>query len=135
MKTDDLYTTAHLFTAAIRILEYRDGVPPVLESVCELLNFSDEKGSYLLNRFRELGIVDTVKGGFSGRLVVANHLAIEDLPRNTEETRLEQELKKFRKGRSVMEEKVKGIKAQQEQKKQDLFAEIEKKLKRKMEPK
>jgi hypothetical protein len=135
MKSTDLYTTAHLFTAAVRILEYRDGAPPTLEAVCRMLDFSDEKGSYLFSRFKELGIIDTVKSGFNDRLVVADHLAIEDLPRDTEESRLEQELKKFRKGKNVMEEKVKGIKAQQEQKKQDLFAEIEKKLKQKMEKK
>jgi hypothetical protein len=29
-----------------------------------LLDYSDEKGSYLLNRFKDQGIVDTVKSGF-----------------------------------------------------------------------
>ena len=135
MKTNDLYTTAHLFVAAVRVLDHRDGAPPPVESVCELLNYSNEKGSYLLNRLKELGIVETVEGGFNDRIVVANHLAIEDLPRDAEESRLEQELKKFRQGRNVMEEKVKGIKAQQDQKKQDLFADIEKRLKQKMEKK
>ena len=135
MKTNDLYTTAHLFVAAVRLLDHRDGAPPPVESVCELLNYSNEKGSYLLNRLKELGIVETVESGFNDRIVVANHLAIEDLPRDAEESRLEQELKKFRQGKNVMEEKVKGIKAQQDQKKQDLFADIEKKLKQKMEKK
>ena len=135
MKTNDLYTTAHLFVAAVRVLDHRDGAPPPVESVCELLNYSNEKGSYLLNRLKELGIVETVESGFNDRIVVANHLAIEDLPRDAEESRLEQELKKFRQGRNVMEEKVKGIKAQQDQKKQDLFADIEKRLKQKMEKK
>jgi hypothetical protein len=77
---------------------YRDGAPPELTAVCQQLNFSDEKGSYLLNRLKVLGIVDTVKSGFSDRIVVADHLAIEDLPRNVEESRLEQELKKFQTG-------------------------------------
>jgi hypothetical protein len=133
MTSNDMYTTAHLFVAAIRILDHQDGAPPALESICRLLNFSEEKGSYLLNRLKELGIVDTVKSGFSDRIVVANHPAIEDLPRDAEESRLEQELKKFKKGKNAMEEKVASIKAQQDQKKQDLFAEIEKKLKKKME--
>ncbi|BBO71574.1 hypothetical protein DSCA_55040 [Desulfosarcina alkanivorans] len=135
MKPNDLYTTAHLFVAAVRVLDYRDGAPPALEAVCGLLDFSDEKGSYLLNRFREQGIVDTVKSGFNDRIVIADHLAIEDLPRDVEESRLELELKKFKKGKDTMKEKVASIKAQQDQKKQDLFAEIEKKLKQKMEKK
>ena len=135
MKSGDLYSTAHLFVSAVRVLDHRDGAPPALAAVCKMLDFSDEKGSYLLSRFKEAGIIDTVKSGFEDRLVVANHLAIEDLPRNTEESRLEQELKKFRQGKNVMEEKIKGIKAQQDQKKQDMFAEIEKKLKQKMEKK
>ena len=134
MTSNDMYTTAHLFVAAIRILDHQDGAPPALEAICRQLNFSEEKGSYLLNRLKELGIVDTVKSGFSDRIVVANHLAIEDLPRDAAESRLEQELKKFKKGKNVMEDKVASIKAQQDQKKQDLFAEIEKKLKKKMKP-
>jgi len=132
MNPESLYSTAHLFVAAVCVLDHRDGAPPELTAVCQQLNFSDEKGSYLLNRLKELGIVDTVKSGFSDRIVVADHLAIEDLPRNVEESRLEQELKKFQKGKNVMEEKVASIKAQQNRKKQDLFAEIEKKMKKKM---
>jgi hypothetical protein len=65
--------------------------------------------------------------------VVANHLSIEELPQDTEETRLEQELKKFKQGKDVMKDKVASIKAKQNQKKQVLFAEIEKKLKEKMD--
>ena len=134
MTSNNMYTTAHLFVAAVRILDHQDGAPPALESVCRLLKYSEEKGSFLLNRLIELGIVDTVKSGFNDRIVVANHLAIEDLPRDAEESRLEQELKKFKRGKNVMEEKVASIKAQQDQKKQDLFAEIEKKLKQKIKP-
>jgi hypothetical protein len=133
MKSNDLYGTAHLFVAAVRVLDHRDGAPPALETVCRLLDFSDEKGSYLLNRLKELGILDTVKSGFNDRIVVGNHLAVEDLPREAEESRLEQELKKFKQGKNVMQEKVASIKAQQDQKKQDLFAEIEKKLKKKID--
>ncbi|MFO7715388.1 hypothetical protein [Desulfosarcina sp.] len=135
MKANDLYTTAHLFVAAVRVLDHRDGAPPSLEAVCRLLDYSDEKGSFLLNRLKEPGIVDTVQSGFNDRIVVGNHLAIEELPRDYEESRLEQELKKFKQGRDAMQEKVASIKAQQDRKKQDLFAEIEKKLKQKMDRK
>ena len=135
MKPSDLYTTAHLFVAAVRVLDHQEGAPPALEAVCRLLDYSDEKGSYLLNRLKDAGIVDTVKSGFNDRLVVGDHLAIEQLPRDTEESRLEQELKKFKQGKDVMQEKVASIKAQQSQKKQDLFAEIEKKLKQKIDKK
>lgn len=133
MKPNDLYTTAHLFIAAVRVIDHQNGAPPSLEAVCRLLDYSDEKGSYLFNRLKEQGIVGTVKSGFDDRLVVDDHLAIEDLPRDTEESRLEQELKKFKQGKDVMKEKVASIKAQHDQKKQDLFAEIEKKLKKKMD--
>ena len=135
MKPSDLYTTAHLFVAAVRVLDYQNGAPPALAAICRLLDYSDEKGSYLLNRLKEFGIVDTVKSGFDNRIVVGNHLAIEELPRDNEESRLEQELKKFKKGKDVMQERVTSIKAQQNQKKQDLFAQIEKQLKQKMDKK
>lgn len=122
----------HLFVSVVRVLEYKEGTPPSLETICQSIGFSDEKGSYLLSRLKDQGIVDTVKSGFNDRIVVADHLAIEDLPRETEETRLEQELKKFKAGKDTMKKKVASIKAQQDQKKQDLFAQIEKKLKEKM---
>jgi hypothetical protein len=134
-KPNDLYATAHLFVAAIRILDHQDGAPPSLESVCRMLKYSEEKGSYLLNRLQELGIVDTVKSGFSDRIVVGNHPAIEELPRDTEGSRLEQELKRFKQDKNAMQEKVASIKAKQNQKKLDLFSEIEKKLKQKMDKK
>jgi hypothetical protein len=123
---------AHLFVSAVRVLDYKEEAPPSLDTVCQLIGCSDEKGNYLLNRLLEQGIVDTVKSGFNDRIVIANHLAIEDLPRESEESRLEKELRNFKKGRNVMEEKVASIKAQQNKKKQDLFAEIEKKLKKKI---
>jgi len=135
MKSNDLYTTAHLFVAAVRVLDHRDGAPPAIEAVCRLLGYSDEKGSYMLNRFKAQGILDTFKSGFNDRIVVAEHLAIEEIPREAEESRLEQELKKFRNGKNTMKEKAASIKARQDKKKQDLFADIEKKLKKKMDRK
>ncbi|MDL2329379.1 hypothetical protein LJC71_06490 [Desulfosarcina sp. OttesenSCG-928-A07] len=132
-KPNDLYTMAHVFVSAVRILEYRDGVPPSLAAVCRLLDYSSEKGGYLLARLLDLGILTLLKSGFNDRIGVADHLAIENLPRDTEETRLSRELKKFKAEKQVMEDKVAAIKAQQDQKKQDRFAEIEKKLKQKIE--
>ncbi|MDL2321864.1 hypothetical protein LJC47_05910 [Desulfosarcina sp. OttesenSCG-928-B08] len=132
-KPSDLYTMAHVFVSAVRVLDYQDGAPPSLSAICRLLDHSEEKGGYLLSQLREAGIVDVVKSGFEDRIVVADHLAIERLPKAAEESRLAQELKKFKAGKSQMEDKVASIKAQQDQKKQDLFAEIEKKLKQKME--
>ncbi len=135
MKPSDLYSMAHLFVSAVRILDHKEGAPPSLSDLCELLGFSDEKGSYLLNRLKECGIVDTVKSGFSDRIILSDHLAIEKLPRDQEESRLEKELKKFKEGKDTMKDKVASIKAQQAQKKQELFADIQKKLKEKMEKK
>lgn len=135
MKPSDLYSMAHVFVSAIRVLDHKEGAPPSLSDLCELLGFSDEKGNYLLNRLKDLGIVDTVKSGFSNRIVIADHLAIENLPRDQEESRLEKELKKFKEGKDTMKDKVASIKAQQDQKKQELFADIQKKLKEKIKEK
>ena len=113
----------------------RDGAPPSIASVCRLLDYSDEKGSYLLNRFKEQGIVDTVKSGFNDRIVVGNHLAIEDLPRDTRREPPGAGVKEIQK-RQRRHEREGGVhQGPAGQKKQDLFAEIEKKLKQKMEKK
>jgi hypothetical protein len=134
-KRKDLYTSAHLFVAAIRIYEHQNSIPPNVEDICRILSMSIERSSYLCRRLKELGIIDVVEGTYGNRLFIKEFLKIEELPQGDDESRLEGELKKFQESQKGLSQKIESIKAQQAEKKKNLFAEMEKKLKQKFEKK
>ena len=134
-KADDFYSTAHLTVAAIRVCEHQQATPPSLEDICDTLSFSIEKGSLILRRLKELEIIDVVKGSYGDRFFIRDHLRLEDIPRGQEENKLEEELKKFQDTQKALSQKVESIKAEQAQKKKDLFSEMERKLKAELEKK
>ena len=128
-QTTDFYTQAHLITAAIRILEHQHTTPPSVEQVCETLAFSIEQGHRLCNRLKEMEIIDITSGAFGTRLFIVDHLKIEQIPQGETGSTMEAELQKFRASQKGLEKKVETIKAGQEKKKKDLFADIEKQFK------
>ena len=130
-KATDFYTQAHLITAAIRILEHRHVTPPSVDQVCETLEFSIEQGHRLCNRLKDMGIIDISSGAFGTRLFIVDHLKIEEIPRDETGSSMEDELRKFQASQKGLEKKIETIKAEQEKKKKDLFADIEKQFKAK----
>jgi hypothetical protein len=130
MESKSLYYEGHLFVAAIRILERRHGAPPALDQISEMLQFSAEQTGLISRRLRDAGIVGQVEGAFDDRWVVADHLCLEQLPREVEVSELDNALKKFQSERNKLASKVESIKEQQAQKKKELFAGLEKKLKK-----
>jgi hypothetical protein len=131
MDKKSIFSEGHLFVAAIRILEHRHGAPPAMDQICEMLGFGAEQAALISRRLIDDGIVRQVEGAFDGRWTVADYLKLEELPRDlTEPTQLDHALKKFQSEKNKMALKVESIKEQQALKKKDLFAEIEKKLKK-----
>ena len=134
-KADDLYSNSHLFVAAIRVFAHRNSTPPSLDDICKTLSFSIEKGNLLLRRLKELEIIDVVEGSYGDRIFIRNHLKLEDIPRGEEQSKLEEELKKFQAAQKKLSKKVESFQAEQAQKKKSLFSEMEKKLKAELEKK
>jgi hypothetical protein len=134
-KQKDLYAQAHLMVAAIRVFEHINGRPPTIEDLCQTINFSIEKGNFICRKLEELEIIEAVEGSYGTRLFVRHHLKIEDIPRGESASNFEDELKKFQDSRKAFSQKVETIQAQHKQKKKDLFAEMEKKLKKELDKK
>jgi len=134
-KKDDLYSQAHLMVAAIRVYEHVNSRPPTIDDLCQAINFSVEKGGFICRKLEELDIIEAVEGSYGTRLFVRDYLKIEDIPRGDPGNSFEDELKKFQDNRKAFSQKVETFQAQQKQKKQDLFAEMEKKLKKELESK
>ncbi|MDJ0784616.1 MAG: hypothetical protein QNJ22_21815 [Desulfosarcinaceae bacterium] len=130
MTEKSAYMEGHLIVAAIRIHDHRNDAPPGLAEICASLGLSREKGGQLLRRLEKLGIVKPVESAYGQRYAIGDHLKLEDLPRSTEPSKLDEEIQKFKTERNKMEKKVESIQSQQAQKQKDLFAEIEKKLKK-----
>ena len=134
-KSKNLYTTAHLFVSAIRVWEYQNDTSPALEEISHMLAMSIERTNYVCRKLKEMGIVDSVEGSFGNRLFIRDHLKIEEIPREDDESKLEEELKKFKESQKGLSQKIETIQAKQAQKKKDLFAEMEKKLKHELDKK
>ncbi len=130
MGSKSLYFEGHLFVAAIRILEHQNGAPPALAQIAKMLGVSSEQTGLISRRLCEAGIVDQVEGAYDNRWIVSDHLKLEGLPRDAEASQLDSALKKFQSERNQMTQKIESIKQQQAQKQKDLFADIEKKLKK-----
>jgi hypothetical protein len=130
MEGKNQYQEGHLFVAAIRVLEHRHGAPPALDQIAEMLKFSSEQTGWISRRLHQAGIIKIVESAFGDRWGIEDHLKLEELPRETESSQLDEALKQFKAEKNKIALKVESIKEQQAKKQKDLFSEIEKKLKK-----
>lgn len=129
MDKKDQYETAHLIVAAIRILDHQKGMPPDVEAVGKMLSLSSEESHFFCRKLEKAGIIEVVESAFGTKLFVKNHLELEKLPRGGQETHLKTDIDKFMSQRQDQFKEIESIKAKHEQKKKDLFDEINQKLK------
>jgi DNA-binding Lrp family transcriptional regulator len=130
MSAQSEYKEGHLIVAAIRIHDHLNDAVPSLEEICTRLNLSHEKGGQIVRRLEKLGIILPVQSAYGERYAIGDHLKLEELPRSATPSKLDEEIERFKSERGKMEKKVESFQSQQAQKQKDLFAEIEKKLKR-----
>lgn len=129
----DTYSEAHLFVAAIRVLQHQKNIPPALEDVCELLGSSAESGYAICRTLKKRGIIETLEDPYNVKLFIADHLALEQIPRNQEEENtLAKELEKFQQEKRSQDKDVAKIQAELDKKKQEKLSDIEKKFKEQM---
>jgi hypothetical protein len=130
MQNSDFYSNAHLVVAAIRILAHKNSTPPSIDQVCQIISFSLEQGNFICKKLKKIGIIEVVEGAFGNRLFIKNHMKIEEITKGKKEDKLEEALKKFQNSRKDFSKKIESYQVKQEKKQTDLFAELEKKLKK-----
>lgn len=135
MQATFLYKDAHLFVAAIRVLKHCNSAPPAIEDVCEMLSISLEKGNYICRRLEEYQVIKMVEGAFGPRLFIKDHLMLEEIPQDSQENKLDKALKEFQTSRQEHSQKIASIQKDQQKKKKNLFADIEKQLKKNLKEK
>jgi hypothetical protein len=91
-----VYEEAHVFAAAVRVLAHKEGRPPTVEEIAELLGQSREIAYHLARGLAEKGVLRIVKNPFETHVEIADHLAIESLPREEKGPGLEEDLREFR---------------------------------------
>lgn len=127
------YDEAHLFVAAIRLLQHQKSCSPQIEDICQLLDISVEAGLSQSRKLEKADIVEIYEDPFSLKISVANHLEIEKLPRETKtENTLAKELEQFMSKKKDLDKKVESIQAEIEAKKKDMFKNIEEQFKKKI---
>jgi hypothetical protein len=130
MKAKSLYEQGHLVVAAIRVLEHQRKVPPSVEDICSCLSLSTEQGHRICSRLQEQMVVEVVRGAYGTKVFLRNHHLLEELPKTEDASGIADEVKKFQESRKGMDERIAAFKAQQEEKKKNLFADLDKKLKK-----
>jgi len=130
MQNSDFYSDAHLVVAAIRVLTHQNSTPPSIDEVCRIISFSLEQGNFTCKKLKDIGIVDVVEGVFGTRLFIKNHLKIEEISRDKKEDKLGETLKKFQNSKKDFTREIESFQARQAKKQKDLFAGLEKKLKK-----
>lgn len=126
----DLYSDAHLFVAAIRILSHMKNAPPALDHVCQHLTMSLERGGYILRRLKKEDIVEVVGQPHGDRLFIKTHLNIEIFKHAQSQSELDKALSEFKSEKQTLSKKIESIRADQAKKKKDLFAKLENQLKK-----
>jgi Rps23 Pro-64 3,4-dihydroxylase Tpa1-like proline 4-hydroxylase len=135
MKGKGFYSDAHLVVAAIRILEHQKFASPSIDEVCRTISFSLEQGNFVCRKLNEMNIIDVIEGAFGTKLFIKDHLLLEEIPQGAIEDNLEKELKQFQNAKKDYIKKIELFKSEQEKKKKNLFAELEKKFKKDLDEK
>ncbi|MFO7839512.1 MAG: hypothetical protein R6X08_08445 [Desulfosalsimonadaceae bacterium] len=129
MANKSLYEYAHLIVAAIRVMEHRSQAPPSIDDVSEMLRISMEETYRLCRKIKDLEIIEMLDNAGTTRLFVKDHRKIEDIADQPGESRLEEELKKFKQARRSGGVDLESVRAKQTEKKSKLHEELEQKLK------
>lgn len=126
----DPYSEAHVFVAAVRVVQHNFKSAAAIDEVCTLLDMSAEAGLSVCRKLEKRGIVKIMEDPFSLRVSVDDHQAIENLPKEQEqEDALARELQAFQAKKQDMDKKVESIQAELARKRESMFSDIEKKLK------
>lgn len=123
-----LYFQAHLFAAAVRILEHRHTRPPSLREISELLNLSTEETARISRRLEELGVIASTQSGAEIRFSIQDHLLIEQIPKESKSPAMMEEIMRVKAEKEAKLSKLEGL-LKKGPAKPDLFAELDKALK------
>lgn len=126
----NLYQKGHIVLAAIRIFEFNNEYAPDIENLHKMLNcVSLEDLTFVVRRLENLGILNIVSAAGARRIFINDHLKLEELKNQPAASSLEDEVAKFKEEQNKIGAKVTQMQQEQKERKKDLYADMEKKLK------
>jgi hypothetical protein len=125
------YAHGHLVVAAVRILEHRNEKPPTMEEIGELIGISHEVVGAVARALQSRGIVKILETPFDTRIEVAEHLGLEELPRDHSGAAMKSEVDAFLERSRTKQEEIESLfkEGAYEQEKKEKFAGLDQKLK------
>jgi DNA-binding Lrp family transcriptional regulator len=128
MNDQGMYGQAHLFVAAIRILEHGKGISPSLKEISDTLNLSREETARISRRLDDAGIIGTAISGTEERFYIKDHLLIENIPKEVKTSAMMEEILRVKAEKEAKLSQIEGM-MKKGPAKQDLFLELDKALK------
>lgn len=95
MSSKNLYESAHIFIAGIRVFEHIHKRPPNLKDLSAILQISEEELSLLSRKLSDEKIVTEIVSGAGCRYGIADYMKIETLPRDEDGSRISEEISQF----------------------------------------
>jgi hypothetical protein len=104
------YEEGHLLVAGVRVLTHRNqGRPPTVEEIAELIGLSREWTGVMVSSLERAKVLHTLTGPFETRVEIADHLALEKLPRQEAAAGVDEELRQFAKKKRREETQLKNL--------------------------
>ena len=104
-----LYQKGHLVAAAVRLHSHLHGTPPTPEQIGELLKMNREQVHFLVNKLAEIGAVLVAEGSFGVRVMLAEHLKLEELEGHDLTPSIEDEVAAFKAAQNQRNEQLQKL--------------------------
>ncbi len=127
-----LYEEAQILLAGVRLFRHREKRFPTLKDLSDMIGFSMESVHHLCNRLEAIGAVERIRGAFEDRVCLKDPLQAESLREADEGPSVAEDLRKWEKEKRERVREVERLFSDEArgEKKKDLFAEIEERLRK-----
>lgn len=126
----NLYQKGHILLAAIRVLEFQNEYPPSVDDLAGFLQgVSREDLEYVIRKLRDEGVISAALSAGASRVFIEDHLKLEKLLTKEDAPSMQDEVARFKAQQSQQSDKIKKMQEEQKSRKNNLYAEMEKKLK------
>lgn len=95
MSSRNLYQSAHIFIAGIRVFEHVHKRPPNLKDLSDILKISEEELSLISRKLSDEKIIIDIVSGAECKYGIADYMKIETLPRDEDTPRISEEISQF----------------------------------------
>jgi hypothetical protein len=126
------YEDGHLIVAAVRVLSSKAAKPPTPEDIADLLGLAPEFVRSLVMLLGNEGVLRVIENPFEIRAEIADHLQLEDLPKESERSSIQSDLDDFMERRKKkVEETEKMLNLDEmERRKQEKISKLEDEMKK-----